>query len=189
MPFIINPMDVRFWIPYLPVIVLAAGLGGLHLAGLPWFRPRWKQIALLAVLLTGLVAASWDDAYWIKRNREAFYGLRDAGAWLKDKTDSDTVLAAYKPYTSFWAGCRFIKYPEDMDALELVLWARNHGAEYMVVNVKVVHHLAKGLDPLLTSPLPPDLADKVTLVELLKYDLVEHNTAIYRINDPLPQSR
>ncbi len=90
---------------------------------------------------------------------------------------------------SFWAGCRFIKYPEDMDALELVLWARNHGAEYMVVNVKVVHHLAKGLDPLLTSPLPPDLADKVTLVELLKYDLVEHNTAIYRINDPLPQSR
>jgi len=185
-PFIINPMDVRFWIPYLPVIVLAAGLGAVHLAGLPGLKERWKQVALLAVLGLGLVAAVWDDAYWIRRNREAFYGLRDAGAWLRDRTDSDTIIAAYKPYASFWAGCRFIKYPENMDAAELVMWARNHGAKYLVVNVKVTHHLAKGLDPLLTSPLPPNLADKVTLVQLLEYDLVEHNTAIYRINDPLP---
>jgi hypothetical protein len=185
-PFIINPMDVRFWIPYLPVIVLAAGLGAVHLAKLPWFEERWIKGALLAVLGVGLVAAAWDDAYWIKRNREAFYGLKDAGAWLRDKTESDTIIAAYKPYSSFWAGCRFIKYPEDMEAAELVMWARNHRARYMVVNVKVAHHLAKGLDPLLTSPLPRNLADKVTLVQLLEYDLVEHNTAIYRINDPLP---
>jgi hypothetical protein len=184
-PFIINPMDVRFWIPYLPVIVLAAGLGAVHLAELPWLRARWKQGALLALVLAGLGLAARDDAYWIQRNREAFYGLKDAGAWLRDHADEDTVIAAYKPYTSFWAGCKFIKYPEDMEATDLVLWARNHGAEYMVVNVKVVHYLAHGLDPLLESPLRPHLADKITLVNLFEYDLVEHNTAIYRINDPL----
>jgi len=185
-PFIINPMDVRFWIPYLPVLLLAAGLGALDLAGLPWFRARWKTGLLLALTLAGLGLAARDDVYWIRRNREAYYGLKDAGQWFRNNTGSETVIAAYKPYTSFWAGRRFIKYPDDMNAISLVLWARNHGAEYMVVNVKVVHYLAGGLDPLLTSPLPPGLADKITLVKLFEYDLVEHNTAIYRINDPRP---
>ncbi len=180
-PFIINPMDVRFWIPYLPVIVLAAGLGGLHLAGLPWFRPRWKQIALLAVLLTGLVAASWDDAYWIKRNREAFYGLRDAGAWLKDKTDSDTVLAAYKPYTSYWAGCSFLKYPAEMDAAEIAVWARHQGVSYLVVNVAVAYALAPNLKPFLETPLPPELAGRVSRAHLLRYEAAQLNTVIYKV--------
>jgi 4-amino-4-deoxy-L-arabinose transferase-like glycosyltransferase len=185
-PFIINPMDVRFWLPYLPVFILAAGLGAADLIARPWLTVRWRQAVLLAVILIGFGLAARDDVYFIRRNREAFYGLRDAGAWLRPQVKHDTLIAAYKPYTSFWAGCRFIKYPPDMDAAGLVAWARNNGAEYMIVNVKVAHHLAKGLDPLLTSPLHPRLADKITLVELIEYDLVEHNTAIYRINDPQP---
>ncbi len=185
-PFIINPMDVRFWVPYLPVFVLAAGLGAVHLASQSWLTDRWKQATLLIVVLAGLGMAARDDVFWIRRNREAFYGLKDAGSWLKDKTDRDTVIAAYKPYASFWAGCGFIKYPGNMDAVELVVWARNHGARFMVVNVKVAHHLARGLDPLLEKPLRPHLADKVTLIKLFEYDLVDHNTAIYLINDPLP---
>jgi hypothetical protein len=185
-PFIINPMDVRFWIPYLPIIVLAAGLGFRYLADRPWLKERWKQGILVAVVLVGLGFAAKDDAYWVRRNREAFYGLKDAGAWLRERTDGETIIAAYKPYTSFWAGCRFIKYPDDMDAAGLTAWARNNGAEYMIVNVKVAHTLNKGLDPLLESPLRPHLAEKLTLVKLFEYDLVEHTTAIYRINDPLP---
>jgi hypothetical protein len=185
-PFIINPMDERFWIPYLAVFVLAAGLGARQLAQLPWFNNRWKQGVLLGVILVGLGLAAKDDVYWIRRNREAFYGLKDAGAWLRTRTDSDTIIAAYKPYTSFWAGCRFIKYPDHMDAAGLAAWAHNNGAMYMVVNVKVAHTLNKGLDPFLESPLRPDLAEKLTLVKLFEYDLVEHTTAIYKINDPLP---
>jgi len=185
-PFIINPMDVRFWVPYLPVFVFAAGLGAVHLAGQTWFKTRWRQTTLLIVVLAGLGMAARDDVFWIRRNREAFYGLKDAGTWLKDKTDRDTVIAAYKPYASFWAGCGFIKYPDNMDAAGLVIWARNHGARFMVVNVKVAHHLARELDPLLENPLRPHLADKITLVKLFEYDLVDHNTAIYLINDPLP---
>ena len=185
-PFIINPMDVRFWIPYLPVFLLAAGLGAVHLTGQPWLKARWRQTTLLIVILAGLGLAARDDVFWIRRNREAFYGLKDAGAWLSERTDRGTVVAAYKPYASFWAGCGFIKYPDNMDATGLVIWARNHGARYMIVNVKVVHHLAKGLDPLLENPLRPHLAEKITLVKLFEYDLVDHNTAIYLINDPLP---
>ena len=185
-PFIINPMDERFWIPYLPIFVLAAGLGAVNLTDRKWMAARWKQATLLVVILAGLGLASRDDAYWIRRNREAYYGLKDAGEWLRGQTDRGTLIAAYKPYTSFWAGCGFIKYPDNMDAVELILWSRNQGARYMVVNVKVAHHLAKGLDPLLEKPLRPHLAEKITLVKLIEYDLVEHTTAIYRINDPLP---
>ena len=184
-PFIINPMDVRFWVPFLPIIVLAAGLGAVHLARQSWLAARWKQAALLIVVLAGLGLAARDEVFWIRRNREAFYGLKDAGEWLSDKTDRGTVIAAYKPYTSFWAGCGFIKYPENMDAADLVIWARNHRARFMVVNVMVAHRLVQGLDPLLEKPLRPNLADKITLVKLFEYDLVVHNTAIYRINDPL----
>ncbi len=186
-PFIINPMDERFWLPYVPVILLAAGLGAVDLTGRKLLAAPWRRAVLAVLLLAGFGLAARDDAYWIRRNREAFYGLRDAGAWLRPRVDRDTLIAAYKPYASFWAGCRFIKYPPDLDAAALVAWSRNSGAEYMIVNVKVVHTLATGLDPLLVSPLAPQLADKVTLVELLKYDLVEHNTAIYRINDPVPR--
>jgi hypothetical protein len=185
-PFIINPMDERFWLPYLPVILLGAGLGAADLASRRWLAASWRRAVLAMVLLAGFGLSARDDAYWVRRNREAFYGLRDAGAWLRPRVDQDTLIAAYKPYASFWAGCRFIKYPPGMDATELVAWARNHGARYMIVNVKVAHSLAEGLDPLLVSPLHPRLADKITLVELLQYDVVDHNTAIYRINDPVP---
>ncbi len=185
-PFIINPMDVRFWLPYLPVLLLAAGLGALDLADQPWLQGRWRQGLLLAVIVAGLGLAARDDAMWIRRNGEAFYGLKDAGQWFRENTERGTVIAAYKPYAGFWAGRRSLKYPADMDALSLVLWARNNGAHYLVVNVKVTHYLAKGLDPLLESQLHPRLAEKVTLVKFFQYDLVEQNTVIYRINDPLP---
>lgn len=185
-PFIINPMDERFWVPYLPLLLLAAGLGARDLTARlkdRTGRPRWTQAAVLVLLLSGLVFAARDDVYWIRRNGEAYYGLQAAGEWLRDRTDSETVVAAYKPYASYWAGCRFIKYPDDMDAAQLVTWARNSGAKYMVVNVKVTHHLLPALDPLLEAKLRPDLARRITLVELIQYDRIEQNTAIYLIRD------
>ena len=184
-PFVIYPMSLRFWIPYLPVIILAAGVGALHLSGQSWMQVRWRKAALAVVIAAGLGWAAYDDSYWVRRNDEAYYGLKDAGAWLADKTERSTIVAAYKPYTSFWAGCRFIKYPANLDALGLALWARNNGARYMVVNVQVAHHLVRELDPYLENPLKAELAQIVTLVELIEYDLVSHTTAIYCINDPL----
>ena len=173
-PFIINPMDERFWIPYLPVFVLAAGLGGIAPGG-----PALVQGAVEAGSLTGGCPgrdwwlAAWDDTYWIKRNREAFYGLKDAGAWLTEsRPTAETVIAAYKPYTSFWAGCRFIKYPEDMEAADLVCWARNNGAGVHGGQRQGGPPLAKGLDPLLEQPPAARPGRKMTLVKLLEYDLV-----------------
>ena len=181
-PFIINPMVVRFWAPYLPFLLLAAGEGLWWI--LQWPLPgriRMRGAVLGFICLGGLALAVTDDFPWVMRNTEAYHGLKDGGLWLREHVEPDTVIAAYKPYTSYWAGCAFIKYPANLRAVELVAWARNGGAEYMIVNVGVVHSLVPALDPLLASPLPPDLQKRVTLVQLLRYDVVSHNTAIYRI--------
>ena len=63
---------------------------------------------------------------------------------------------------------------------------RRHGAEYLIANVKIVHRFVPGLDPLLGSPLPTDLAGKLELVQLLQYDQTIQTTAIYRVKNPLP---
>jgi hypothetical protein len=181
-PFIINPMVVRFWAPYLPFLLLAVGEGVRWLLDRPVpAGPRVRRAVLAVLLVAGLAPAVADDAPWVARNGEAYHGLRDAGLWLRDKVEPDTIVAAYKPYTSYWAGCAFIKYPDHARAEELVAWARNNGAEYMVVNVSVVHSLVPALDPLLQSPLPPSLEGRITLVQLLRYDVVDQNTAVYRV--------
>lgn len=181
-PFIINAMDVRFWVPYLPLVVWAAGRGWVDLAQSSFLRRRpRRRWPLAAILALGLGVAARDGLYFVKMNTEAFYGLKEAGAWLRQQTDQNTVIAAYKPYTSYWAGTKFIKYPAGMDALSVAIWARNSGASYVIANVQVIHHLAPELDALLGSPLPPELAPHLELVKVFSYDPVIHTTVVYRI--------
>ena len=189
-PFIINPMVVRFWAPYLPYLLLAAGLGAVWLDARirdwqPGLNHRMRAAVLGGLTVAGLGVAVADDANWVVPNSESFHGLKEAGLWLRERVDQDTVVAAYKPYASFWAGCSFIKYPDEDRAENIIAFARNKGAEYMVVSVGVVHSLVPALDPLLGSPLPPHLAGKVTLLHLIRFDQVRHTTAIYRI-EPAP---
>lgn len=185
-PFIINPMVVRFWAPYLPFLLLAAGLGAGWLdEQLQQWQPRLTS-RLRAALLGGLTVAGLgvavaDDANWVVPNAESFHGLKEAGFWLRERVDHDTVVASYKPFASFWAGCRFIKIPDEDRAESIIAYARNRGATYLVVNVGIVKSLAPALDPLLGSPLPAHLQDKVTLLHLIRFDQVRHTTAIYRI--------
>ncbi len=180
-PLIINPMVARFWVPYVPFFLLGAGLAIRELAARFPSR-RWPATLLLALLaLGGLYQATRDDMIYVKHDTEAFFGLKDAGAWLKPQVDPETIIAAYKPYTSFWAGCRFAKLPDDDNIDALLTWTRNSGARYLIVNVLVTRTLMPVLDPLLQKPLPPRLARRLELVQLFEYDLTEHNTAVYRV--------
>ena len=91
------------------------------------------------------------------------------------------LVADYKPYAPYWAGCRFLKYPEMGGALEYALWARNQGVDYLVVNVQTVRQYLPGLDGLLVSPLAPELADKLELAHTCFYERVGDNTVVYRV--------
>ena len=188
-PLVINPMVVRFWLPYLPVLLLGAGLGARSLVDLVARRnaaggaraPKAPTIALAVLVASGLAVAAIDDAPLIRRNTEAYYGLKDAGLWLRRPTTRETLVADYKPYAAFWAGTRFLKYPELGSALEYALWARNQGVDYLVVNVQTVRQYLPGLDGLLVSPLAPELADKLELVHTCFYERVGDNTVVYRV--------
>ncbi len=185
-PLVINPMVVRFWLPYVPVLLLGAGLGARSLVaaaatGRGGLARRWPALALGVAVATGLAVAAVDDAPLVKRNTEAYYGLKDAGLWLRGQTTPESLVADYKPYAPYWAGCRFLKYPEFDGALQYALWARNTSVDYLVVNVQTVRQYLPGLDGLLVSPLAPDLADKLELVHTCFYDRVGDNTVVYRV--------
>ncbi len=180
-PLIINPMVPRFWQPYVPFFLLGAGLAGKDLAGrIRTGRPLAAAV-LVVLAMGGFYQATRDDMIFVEQDTEAYYGLKDAGTWLRPRVQQKTIIAAYKPYTSFWAGCRFTRLPDEDNTEALVAWVRNSGARYLIVNVLVAHTQRKALDPLLQKPLPKNLADKLELVQLFQYDLVEHNTAVYRV--------
>lgn len=188
-PLVINPMVVRFWLPYLPVLLLGAGLGARSLAALAIARGGKASgrgarvpVALLAIaVIAGLAVAAIDDAPYIERDTEAYYGLKDAGLWLRGPATRQTLVADYKPYAAYWAGCRFLKYPELGSALDYALWAGNHDVDYLVVNVQTVRQYLPGLDGLLVSPLAPELAGRLELVQTFFYDRVGDNTVVYRV--------
>lgn len=184
-PLVINPMVVRFWLPYLPALLLGAALGWRSLADAWSTRPPWRPKATMAalglVVAGGLVFAAVDDFPLIHRNTEAYYGLKDAGLWLRGQVTPRSLVADYKPYAPYWAGCRFLKYPELGNALEYALWARNQGIDYLVVNVQTVRQYLPGLDGLLVSPLAPELADKLELAHTCFYERVGDNTVVYRV--------
>lgn len=185
-------MVPRYWLPYLPFVLLGAGLAAVQLRkrlGARWPGRGGGVVSLLlaTACVGGFALAARDDYPTVLHNDEAYRGLREAGDWLAERVEPDTVVAAYKPYASFWAGCRFLPYPADETAPALIVeYVRRRGARYLIANVNVVHRHVPGLDPLLGSPLPAHLADKLTLVHLIQHDDVIQTTAIYAVNDPLP---
>jgi hypothetical protein len=183
-PLVINPMVVRFWLPYLPLLLLGAGLGARSLVKLAVARGRGARVPAIILgvaVAAGLAVAAIDDAPFIHRETEAYYGLKDAGLWLRGSVTREALVADYKPYAAYWAGCRFLKYPELDSAREYALWAANHGVDYLVVNVQTVRQYLPGLDGLLVSPLPPELAARLELVQTFFYERVGDNTVVYRV--------
>ena len=141
---------------------------------------------MLVLLLGGTGWAIHDDAQSIFFITESYDGMRDAGIWLRERVDRDTRVAAYKPYVSFWANCRHVRYAKESTPHLIIEAARLQGAQYFIVNVNVAHRLVPVLRPLLATP-PADLAERVTPVKIFSYEgRSMQNTAIYRIKNPLP---
>lgn len=189
-PLVINPMVARFWLPYVPVLLLGAGLGARSLVAAAAARggpaaalrhTRLPALLLGVAVIAGLAVAAVDDAPFVHRETEAYYGLKDAGLWLRGAGAGAALVADYKPYAAYWAGARFLKYPQLDSAREYALWAANHGVDYLVVNVQTVRQYLPGLDGLLVSPLPPELAARLELVQTFFYERVGDNTVVYRV--------
>lgn len=174
-------MDPRYWLPLLPFVLLYA-LQGAELVLRRWPRRiRGTAIVLSTLILVGAWQASRDDWKYVGANFEFYPGMRQAGLWLAPQLRQGDVVVDYKPYVAFWAGAQFRKLPPGRDARGVVEWARENGAEYLVVNRHLVGSLTPELAPLL-GELPAPIARNLQLVHLAEVaGDPRQTTAVFRI--------
>jgi hypothetical protein len=183
LPVFLFPMDARYWAPYLPLLFTSAWLGIdgalMRFGGRP---ARLATAAVAATVLLGNAATATAPAmYDIATSYEYFPGMRDAGAWLRSRVDRSTIVAARKPYVSFWAGCDFARIPDALDPSAIVAWARGRGAGWLVVNVWEVMALAPSMRPL-AEGVPSQLLGQIEPAETFQVDIgPEHTTRLYRV--------
>jgi hypothetical protein len=186
LPLFPFPMLPRFWLPYLPFLLMGAGLGARFLhQKVPWARSRLVIIAGSLVVLIGLGMAIKNDAYLYGKREEVYPNLRQAGLWLRDRVTRDTVIAAYKSQPSYWAWARFAKCPTDRDVVEIIDEVKAAGARFLVVDVYTSMHFNPELLKLLRkpeSPLPQELDSRVSLVYITTNEKdYRRNLCIYEI--------
>lgn len=181
-------MDARYWAPYLPLVLTCAWLGverGLRLV--PAARARVLVAAFAALLMVGNAAFTTATAMrQIAWRYEYYVGLRDAGRWLRSRAERTTLVAARKPYVSFWAGCEFARIPDGLDAAGIVDWAQTQHAQWLVVNVWEVRTVAPSMQPL-SQKLPEEFRGRIEPAEMfLIEERPEQTTYLYRVL-PRPQ--
>ncbi len=142
--------------------------------------------ALAAMAVVGFAMTTAPEIRRLPQPEEVFLGLRDAGLWLRERVDRHTVVAGYKPYASYWAGCRFAGYGSAAGAGEVLTRSVERGAEYLVVNRYVARFLMPDLAPFF-DPLPPHVLEVITPDRTFTYpDLPGQETRVFRVNAPVP---
>ncbi len=176
-------MSARFWLPTVPFLLIGTGRGGTWLLRrfLAGARPRTAVLTGLLLMLS-VGVAGLDEYPKLGDVDEAFAGQKEAGLWLRGRVEPTTLVSAYKPFASFWAGCGFEQIPVGMGAKRLAAYCRERGVRYLVLDVFTTLQLRKELSQLLQRPLPPELASDYSLVRLLSHpEDYRLNTAVYRI--------
>jgi hypothetical protein len=177
LPFFSFTMHPRFWLPYLPFILMGAGLGAQALQQrITGPRSRQMLVAGSIVILVGLGMSARNDVYLYEKKEEVYPSLRKAGLWLRDRVSRNTSIAAYKSQPSYWAWARFTKCPPGKTAIEVIDEVKAAGAQYLVVDVYTSMHFYPELLKLLQNPLPSELDGRVDLVYL------GTNETDYRLN-------
>lgn len=175
-------MSGRYWLPYVPFVLIAAGHGVTTLAlALKRFGRTKITATCCGLLLAGAVAASDDDLHWVRYSPDAYDGIRDAGLWLRDRTSESTRVAAYKPFASFWAGCAFVKYPEDLDINSLLDYLSDRDVEFLVVNGHVAKVFVPALQALLGRDVDPALKARVEPLKIFYLGEPDQTTVVFRL--------
>jgi hypothetical protein len=184
-------MAERYLLPYLPFILVSAAGGAVWISAR--LSPRWGRRAvqglIVASVIVTLTGAGYTRRELLRGNFEYYPAMRDAGIWLRERVDRDTIIAGRKPYVSFWAWCEFRRIPESGTLDQLVAWAEEEGCEFLVVHVGVALGMAPALVPLLEG-VPPPLSERIQLVRIFSIaGQPNETTYVYRILATGPRGR
>jgi hypothetical protein len=186
-PFFSFSMEPRFWVPYLPFLLLAAASGFQMLKQWsPSSGRRYVTPVVAVLVLGGVIAVQVRDYPLIANNQEAYIGLKQAGLTLRPRVTREAVIASYKPYASFWAWCEFTKIPDGNSLPAILAAVEAAGAQYLVVDAKTAGDRRSALQPLLIPPLTDEMSRQLVLVGRLTFPGEPlQNTAIFlvRAND------
>lgn len=182
-PFFAFNMEPRFWMPYLPFLLLAAANGFRSLKQwTPSAARRYVTPMVSVLVLWSVLSILVRDYPLVANNQEAYIGLRESGLILRSRVTRDAVIASYKPYPSFWAWCEFTKIPDGSSLPAILAAVENAGAQYLIVDAKTVGDKRSVLQPLLVPPLPDELSRQLALVYRLTFaDAPLQNTAIFLV--------
>lgn len=180
-------MASRYWLPALAAVLLGVYFGArtlLDFRGLPIGR-RARAWILAGLVLAG-VLASWRESYReLNPNAEAYPTLRMAGDWLSERRDHQDIVAARKPYSSFWSGKRFRRVPDAADLDGFRLWLYELKPQYLIVHQGIAGGMAPVLVPFL-GELPSgfdSLLHLETVITLANRPL--DSVLIYSVNTDL----
>jgi len=182
LPFFDFGMAARYWLPYLPFVILAAGWGMTGLVKLVRFVPGKALSAVLLILIVGGgLKASVDYFPWVPTNPSRYHGLRDSGLWLRSVVTENTKIASYKPFASFWAGAKFVKYSRCESPREMLDKLEAEGVEFLVVNAHVADVFIPNLRVLLSRTIDPEIKRRVEPLKVFQYNVMEQFTVVYRL--------
>ncbi len=175
-------MSGRYWLPYWPFILLAAGHGAAFVVNIDKLGSRkvTKYIVVVAVV-SGLFLASVDDTKNLSIDPEGYVGMYDAGIWLRSRVSEETKIAAYKPFVSFWAGCKFVKYLPATDIYQLLDDLEAQKVDYLVVNAHVARAFVPQLQPLLSRDVDSELKSRVEPIQLFAFSPSDQTTIVFRL--------
>lgn len=159
--FLLLHVEVRFFAPLVPVLLLWAAAGTGELAR--WLRESWGRVchgdsaregpAWLGLLPWALVVffllALWPGT--LRAGRATLdFGHKEMGLWLREHTPPDAVVMARDLAVPLYAGRGYAPAPH-ASYEEIVRYAQRHGASYWATDAyeltRVKPHLAYLLDP------------------------------------------
>lgn len=151
----------RFFVPYLPIVMLYAFVGMDRLRGAALRR------AALAVMCAALVAgAVWNRGRLTQVVDDGFIGYKEAGLELRERVRPGDMLADRNPLTAFYAGARFVEIP--LDDYEATM-------DYLVVRdvrfISLFHRLVEQVRPVFA----PLVTDRAAILGELRYQQVQRH--------------
>lgn len=135
----------RYILPYIPFLVLYAGLGAGAL------RKSWARYAALAAMAACAVALLVvQRAELTVPDEPALQGMKVAGEAMRDRVRPGDRAAGRKPYFAFYAGARYVEIPV-APYEELMENLTATGVEWLSLHRETIDHLRPALRPLMYS--------------------------------------
>ena len=182
----------RFFAPAFPVLMIWTARGALDLGG--WLQdtvgswreksPSNQQVkAMLGWLPAGMVALFLTLTIPVAAEhsiRATFFGNEEAGLWLKAHAPADAKVMTGEAGVALYANRRWVPLPRT-DWANLMLYARDHGANYLVVrDFKLAEYLPQ------LAETPQKGVPELELVFSFEESHIpgSRKTLVYRIAEP-----